>query len=70
MPDPEGGHMNIGNAHQQARLSSMNDRYGVAGWKMRGATMIVTCDDGDEAEVHPDGTVTWASLGGADAHDD
>jgi hypothetical protein len=62
--------VNIGNAHQQARLASMNDRYGVEGWEMRGATMIVKCDDGDEAQVSPDGTVTWASLGGADAHDD
>jgi hypothetical protein len=49
------------NDSQKARLATLNDSYGVASWHMRGSVLVVVCDDGDEAEIHPDGTSNWRS---------
>lgn len=48
-----------GNALQAERLTELNDTYGVDRWELEGLELHIWCDDGDEADIHPDGTVTW-----------
>lgn len=52
----------MGNPAQEAKLTDLNNSYGVARWALEGSELHVWTDDDDEAYVHPDGTVTWKSA--------
>jgi hypothetical protein len=50
------------NRSQETRLQYLNDNYGVASWEERRGSVFVTLDDGDRAEIHPEGTATFESA--------
>lgn len=50
------------NQLQNARLNTINEQHTVERWEVRGATLWTVVADGDEAEIHSDGTVTWRSA--------
>lgn len=47
------------NHAQEARLQTINDNYDVERWEENGGEVTVWCTDGDQAEIHKDGTATW-----------
>lgn len=49
----------LGNDAQETRLALLNDMYGVARFVHENGEIHVWDDDGDEAMIHQDGTVSW-----------
>jgi hypothetical protein len=49
----------LGNDAQEARLANLNNMYGVARFAHENGEIHVWDDDGDEAMIHQDGTVSW-----------
>jgi hypothetical protein len=53
-------------ADQEDAFAAINDRWPVAKWTDDGdRAVIVTCDDGDEAIIYPDGSAEWLTTGEA-----
>jgi hypothetical protein len=53
------------NPDQEQKFAEINDRYGIANWYHDGPNLVVVCDDGDEAEIYPNGTANWRNGSGS-----
>ena len=51
------------NQLQEARFQTLNDQYSVASFtELPGGEIHCVCDDGDEALIRKDGTLTWKGI--------